>query len=125
MNSNRRVHRRMIAAFVVLAASFHTGAAVAQPSRAAGCDSRIQVVNRSSSALRELYFSPPANSNWGPDRLGEYVLPSGSAKNYRPNPGGNYDFRVVWGTGEAVERRQVNICRIGRITVTNTGIRTE
>jgi hypothetical protein len=72
--------------------------------------------------VNEVYFNPTSNSNWGNDRLGQNVMPNGAAAQYRPNRGGNYDFRVVFDNGRAVERRSVDLCSVSTVTVTARGI---
>lgn len=80
----------------------------------AQCDTRFNVVNRSSVQVNAFCFGPSANSNWGRDRLGENVLPAG-----RP---GAHDFRILWSSGETVELMRVDICTTTEITATQAGI---
>jgi hypothetical protein len=101
------------------------GGLAAGPALAQGCDTSIQVANTSGVQVDELYFNPSSNNNWGPDRLGENVLPSGRSRSYRPNVGGAFDFRIVWSGGRASEIRGVDICTISRINVTSRGLAAE
>lgn len=82
----------------------------------------FQVANESSLTVNNLFFSSSAVSGWGPDQLGNSVLPPGRARNFRPNNQGNYDFRVVWTNGRAAELRQVDPCRTRQVLVTNRGL---
>lgn len=105
-----------------VALSACTSDGVSQPVHAGGCDSRFQVVNRSSGVVERLYFSSSNNNEWGADQLGQNVLGRGRMATYRASYAGNYDFKVVWSNGESAELRQVNVCRASRITVTNNGL---
>ncbi|MBL6456267.1 hypothetical protein JMJ55_13110 [Belnapia sp. T6] len=98
-----------------LALSLALFGALASQASAQGCDTSIEVVNRSGVQIDELYFNPSSNSNWGRDRLGENVLTPGRTASFRPGRGGNYDFRVVWSGGGEAEIRGVDICAISRI----------
>jgi len=91
----------------------------------AQCDTRFTITNRSSSVVNELYFGRTTNPNWGQDRLGSNVLPSGGSLDFRPSPGGAYDFRIVFANGQARERRNVDLCSVGTIIVQNNGISVE
>jgi hypothetical protein len=93
------------------------GGFAASQASAQSCDTSIQVVNNSGSQVDELYFNPSSNSNWGADRLGQNVLASGRSANFRPNRGGNHDFRVVWSGGREAEIRGVDVCSVSRIIV--------
>ncbi|MBR0679543.1 hypothetical protein GXW74_03530 [Roseomonas eburnea] len=86
------------------------------------CDTRFQVVNNSSLTVMQLFFSHSSINNWGPDQLGQNVLPPGRVWNYRAANAGAYDFRVVYANGRAAELRRVDICRASRIIVTNSGL---
>jgi hypothetical protein len=87
-----------------------------------GCDTRFQVVNRSSRTVLTLQYSHSSLANWGVDQLGQNVLPPGRVFNARAANAGNYDFRITYAGGGARELRNVNICRASRIVVTNGGM---
>lgn len=87
------------------------------------CDTTIQVLNRSSSPVHSLHYSHSSRQNWGPDRLGQNQIPPGGAMTFRPQTTGQTDFRVVWRSGASNELRQVDICRVSQIIVTNRGLR--
>ncbi len=87
------------------------------------CDTSMRFVNNSSNTVLSLYYSHSSLSGWGPDRLGSNVMRPGQSSSVRLANAGNYDFRVVWDNGRTAEVRQVNVCRAGRITVTNAGLR--
>jgi hypothetical protein len=108
--------RRFLLALPLLAAT------AATPALAQGCDTSFEVVNRSNRTVQELYFSSANRDDWGRDRLGENVLPSGRRVSFRPPAGGNYDFKVVWDNGRSAELRNVNVCSASIITVGNNGL---
>lgn len=100
-------------------------AAPVLPAFAQGCDTTFALANRSGRQVNEIYFSSSRNDNWGNDRLGQNVLPNGTSRQFRPSPGGNYDFRIVFDNGQAVERRGVDLCAVSTVTVTARGISAE
>lgn len=110
--------RRFLLALPLLAAGF-AGSANAQ------CDTTFTLVNRSGETIEQFFFNHARNPNWGPDRLGNGVLPSGMQRVYRPARGGEFDFRVVWSGGASAEMRNINICRTSNIVATRRGIRAE
>jgi len=125
------LRRKILALFAVLGASVVAACApqtvyvpqpVAVAPPAAVCDTRFQVVNRSSLTVMQLFFSHSSLAAWGVDQLGANVLPPGRVATYRANNAGNYDFRIVWSNGRAAELRRVNICAASQIVVTNSGM---
>lgn len=109
----------MLRRFLIAAAM----SAVAAAPAFAQCDTRFTLRNNSGSQVNEFYFGPSANPNWGRDRLGDGVLPSGRSMAFNPGgSGGAYDFRVVWASGEHAELRRVNICEASEIVATPRGI---
>ncbi len=64
-------------------------------------------------SINEVYVSSSEVANWGPDRLGRNVLPSGQALTVRLPAGVCLnDLRIVYGNGQALERRGVNTCAL-------------
>jgi hypothetical protein len=110
--------RRLLFALPLLAVA---GAAPAH----AQCDTRFDFFNRSSRTVMEFYFDSSRNPNWTRDELGTGVLPRGQGRRFQAAHTGNYDFRVVFDNGRAVELRQINICTTSRVTVTDSGLRAE
>lgn len=85
----------------------------ASPGRQAGGDPSFRLVNRGAATLNELYVSPSRESQWGPDRLGQGVLPSGQAFIVRlPTGLCENDIRAVFADGRVAERRRVDTCAI-------------
>lgn len=93
------------------------GAQRPQPPQAARNPS-FNLVNSSGRTVREVYASPSSDQNWGPDRLGADVVPSGQTFPVRLPVGEClYDVRVVYDNGQAEERRRINLCEITNLTV--------
>ncbi|NGM21980.1 hypothetical protein G3576_18285 [Roseomonas stagni] len=92
------------------------------PAQAQNCDTRFNFHNRSSRTVTEIYFDRSSNPNWTRDELGADVLPAGRSRTFRAAYSGLYDFKAVLETGQSVELRQVDICRITDVTVTDRGM---
>jgi hypothetical protein len=76
-------------------------------------DPTFRLGNAGGRTIREAYVSASTDSNWGPDRLGQYVLGPGQTFVIRvPNGQCVNDVRVVFMDGQAQERRQVNTCAL-------------
>ncbi len=110
-----------IGAALLLGGCVTTG--TGQQAVSAGCDTSFRLVNVSGVTVREVYFSHSSRNGWGPDQLGDRVLPSGQTMNFRAANVGSYDFRVVLANGRASELRQVNICRASTISIASNGLR--
>lgn len=80
----------------------------------AGANPSFRFVNRSGATVEEVYVSLSTDNNWGPDRLGQNVLPPGASVDIRLPAGRvcTVDLRVVYSGGRAVERRGVETCSI-------------
>ncbi len=102
--------RRLFLSVPVLAAM-----AAAAPAQAQ-CDTRFDFHNRSGRTVMELYFDRSSNPNWTRDELGTGVLPNGQSRRFTAAYSGLYDFRAVLDNGQALEIRQVDICRITSVT---------
>lgn len=100
--------RRMILALALLAA-----AVAATPAQA---QNRFFLVNQSAETIQEAYVSSSRVTNWGPDILGQGVLPSGNRVWVTPTFGDCIlDVRVVYAGGRSEERRGLNACSISTI----------
>jgi hypothetical protein len=76
-------------------------------------DPSFRLTNNSSGKINEIYVSSSGVNSWGPDRLGDRALNSGGSYTIRlPNGQCVNDIRVVYGSGEATERRRVNTCSL-------------
>ncbi len=111
--------RRLVLALPLLAAS------ALAPAYAQGCDTRFEFFNRSSRTVMEFYFDSSRNPNWTRDELGDGVLAPGRGRRFTAANTGMYDFKAVLEGGRSVELRQVNICAITRVTLTDSGLRAE
>jgi hypothetical protein len=104
----------------LLAVALLTGA-VSAPAFAQ-CDTSFTITNRTATVVNELYFSRSSNQNWGNDRLGTNVLAPGASATFQPSPGGAYDFKVVFGNGQSLESRNIDLCSVGTVVVNSGGI---
>lgn len=86
------------------------------------CDTSFTVVNNSSRPVYSLQYSHASRNDWGPDQLGQSMIPVGGVWRARAANTGLYDFRITWNSGGAAELRQVDVCRASRIYVTNRGM---
>jgi hypothetical protein len=101
--------RRMPLALCALAGFL----AAAGGAQAQSNDPSFRVNNRSNATVNEIYVSSSAQGTWGPDHLGQNVLPPGQSYVIRLPMGQCInDIRVVYQGGQAAERRQVNTCNL-------------
>jgi hypothetical protein len=77
----------------------------------------FRLVNRSGRTIQQLFVSAATDQNWGADRLGQNVLPSGRAFTVRLPRDGTcvYDIRVVYDDNTAAEKRRVNTCEVSEV----------
>lgn len=88
----------------------------------AQAQNRFWLVNNTGTTIREVYVSSSRVSHWGPDILGANVLPAGNRIWVVPSFGDCVlDIRVVYMTGQAVQRMGVNACSLSVITVGGGG----
>ena len=112
--------RRLAIAAVALAAA--TGLAPAAMAQTG--DPSFNLVNRGSRVIYEAYASPSSDSNWGPDRLGQNVIPAGRSFVIRlPQGECIYDVRIVYDRqgGPAEERRNINLCNMTELAFDGRG----
>jgi hypothetical protein len=75
-------------------------------------DVSFNVVNQTNVALREFYFTPSSNPNWGEDLLGTEVIPPGESANIPVNSNEcEYDFKAVFADEDEIEQMGVDICQ--------------
>ena len=74
----------------------------------------FNLLNRSQTAINEIYATPKGRTTWGRDRLEDRFLPPGGSFPVRLPADGScaYDIRVVYEGGRAEERRDVNTCAV-------------
>ncbi len=88
------------------------------PNQAATDDPSFRLVNRGRSEVNELYVSPAGDENWGRDRLGDETVPAGGTRVVRLSRGEcRYDVRVVFASGDATEKRKLDLCTITDLRV--------
>lgn len=77
----------------------------------------FNLVNNTGRTIRELYASLSTDSNWGDDRLGQDMVPTGRTYPVRlPQGDCIYDVRVVFDNNQAQERRRLNLCEVTNLT---------
>lgn len=104
--------RRRVNVCTVNEVAFTSAGSVARGQQQANASFRL--VNRSGRTIQQLFVSPSTDQNWGADRLGQNVLPSGRAFNVTLPGDGTcvYDIRVVYDNNTAAEKRRINTCQI-------------
>ena len=81
-------------------------------------DPSFRLLNRGRSAVNEVYVSASGDDSWGQDRLGDDTMAVGGTRVIRmPQGQCQYDVRVVFANGEAVEKRRLNLCTITDLRV--------
>jgi hypothetical protein len=90
-----------------------SGSRNSQPAAAASSDPSFRLGNRSKTRINEIYVSSSSEANWGADHLGQNILEPGGVIIIRlPQGQCVNDIRVVYASGQATERRQVNTCSL-------------
>lgn len=90
----------------------------APPGQAAANDPSFRLINRGRAELNEVYVSATGDDDWGQDRLGDDTMAAGATRVIRmPRGDCQYDVRVVFADGEAVERRGLDLCKITDLRV--------
>lgn len=83
-----------------------------------GNDPTFRLVNRARSAVNELYATVDGAQDWGEDRLGDDTVAPGATHIVRlPNGQCVYDVRIVYASGEASEKRRLNLCGMNDMRV--------
>lgn len=76
----------------------------------ANADNSVVVINQSSYVIHSLYISPTASDEWGPDQLGEDVIPPGGTMTFTGIHCGTYDVRLTNPSGGVCDVPAVPIC---------------
>ena len=76
----------------------------------AQADNTVVVINQSSFIIHSLYISPTASNAWGPDQLGEDVIPPGGTMTFTGITCGTYDVRLTNPEGGVCDVSAVTIC---------------
>ncbi|MBE9605155.1 hypothetical protein IAI18_09780 [Acetobacteraceae bacterium H6797] len=77
----------------------------------------VVLLNRHDSEIEQLYVSPANESDWGPDRLDDEVLARGGRRSVTLQADCQVDIRIVFPNGSAEERRGINVCQLGTVTL--------
>jgi hypothetical protein len=94
------------------------GAGAARTPQPASLNPSFRLHNAGGRTVREVYVSAATDSQWGPDRLGQYVLEPGRQMAIQlPSGQCMNDIRVVFMDGQAQERRGVNTCALTDLPV--------
>ncbi len=73
----------------------------------------FNLLNQSQRVVERVFASPSTEDNWGPDRLGNDLVPPGQRYPIRLPAGEcTYDIRVVFRDGAAQEERRLDACGI-------------
>ncbi|SDB28981.1 hypothetical protein [Belnapia rosea] len=100
--------RILLALGLLLASFLGSGEAAAQ--------NRFNLVNSTGQTIERVYVSPSRISSWGPDVLGNAVLPPGQSVWIVPQLSDCVlDIKVIYQGGREEERRQVNACSLSRV----------
>lgn len=94
----------------LLALTLAVAVAGAGAAGAARSDSELEIVNRASWDIYELYLSPVEDEEWGPDQLGGGVLESGASFLLYDIPCGDYDILLVDEDGDECTVEDVDLC---------------
>lgn len=99
--------------------AFAQKSAPGQPAPGPGGTPVIRLENSTSNIVNNVYASATSTNSWGNDRLGaNEVIQAGGNREFQLPPGEcMYDVRVVYQGGVAEERRRVNACTEGNLTL--------
>jgi hypothetical protein len=78
--------------------------------RAGAYDSVVTIVNKSLWDIHHLYLSSTADTEWGPDQLGDEVIGSGERFKLHGVPCDDYDVRIVDEDGDSCVVGGVTLC---------------
>lgn len=83
---------------------------IAAPALAAKSDSQVEIVNRSDWDIHQLYLSSVDEDEWGPDQLGDEIIPSGGSFTLHSIPCDDYDVQLIDEDGDACVVSGVSLC---------------
>lgn len=78
------------------------------------------IVNQTGYTIDEVYVSASSTTNWGEDLMGDDTFENGQTLNVSfpvDTTACRYDIKVVYDDQTSVEWRNVNLCRISRVTL--------
>jgi hypothetical protein len=103
-----------------MAGSILCAAQTATGPPAAALEQQVQLTNNTRMAIVEIYLAQVGTERWQDDLLGnEILLPANSViLNFDGGTGYcRFDLKIVYDDGTAVIRRDINMCRMERFTI--------
>jgi hypothetical protein len=83
----------------------------AGPGIATSADSQVVIVNKSDWEIHQLFLSTVDEEEWGPDQLGEEVIPAGGGRfTLRRIPCASYDVQLIDEDGDTCVVGDVGLC---------------
>jgi hypothetical protein len=79
------------------------------------------LVNNTGHTVMTLNVSPSDSNQWGPDILGQNVLPNGQSAQVSFERGQDqceWDIRATYDDGDTTDARGANLCQISTVTLT-------
>lgn len=80
----------------------------------------FDLINDTGRTIERIYVSRVSTHSWENDVLGRFVLPPGYTKHVTFSPGYRgcrFDVKVVFRDGSSLIDWDVDLCRVGRVTV--------
>ncbi|MGK7869650.1 hypothetical protein [Falsiroseomonas sp. E2-1-a20] len=78
----------------------------------------LVLANRHFATVEQVYVSSSSEADWGPDRLGAELLPTGQDTTLELEVECRVDIRILFPGGGSEERRAVDICAAPRLVLT-------
>jgi hypothetical protein len=78
---------------------------------------RLVLANRHLATVEQVYVSSSSQADWGPDRLGPELLPTGEDRTLEIEAECQVDIRILFPGGGIEERRAVDICATPRLVL--------
>jgi len=78
-------------------------------------DRHVVIINETNHTMVHFYASNTAENTWQEDILGDDVVPPGKDVRINVDDGSGhckYDFKAVFDDGDALIRRNINVCEI-------------
>lgn len=96
-------------------------AAEGEAAAPAGSQQDFTIINNTGQTVMTLNVSPSDQNSWGPDILGQNVLPNGQqgqVQFVRGQDQCNWDIRATFEGGQTGDWRNINLCETTTITLT-------
>jgi hypothetical protein len=78
---------------------------------------RLVLANRHLATVEQVYVSSSSQADWGPDRLGPGLLPTGEDRTLEIEAECQVDIRILFPGGGIEERRAVDVCATPRLVL--------